>query len=332
MARSPALSSLVLALSLVASARAEDTEEQARRAQVVVQGEGVEVTVGELEDTISRRGPLARGRFRDPAALKQLAEELAQAELLAQEAERRGYDKNPAVRQVVKDSAAQALVRLEVEDKVTQESIPEADLRAYYDAHQAEFHRPARRRASQLVLESRSEAERLLGEAQKLDARGFSELARNQSKDPASKGQGGDLGYLAREPVGDGSELALPAAVRAAVFALKDVGDTSEVMEVDGRFAILRLTGERPERHMTFEDAQPSIRAKLWREQRQQALDRLIASLRARDKPQTFGERLSRISFDDMEKHPTGFAPEPAPAAPKPAPAAPKPAAPKPVP
>jgi hypothetical protein len=73
----------------------------------------------------------------------------------------------------------------------------------------------------------------------------------------------------------------------------------------------VRVTGERPARHVELSDAAPSIRAKLWRERRQKALDALFATLRARDKPQVFAERVQQISFDDMEKRPSGFAPEP---------------------
>ena len=55
------------------------------------------------------------------------------------------------------------------------------------------------------------------------------------------------------------------------------------------------------------------MRAKLWREHRQQALDALYARLRAKDKPQVFTDRIYQISFDDMEKRPSGFSPDPPP-------------------
>ena len=45
------------------------------------------------------------------------------AELLAVEAARRGYEKQAPVRYTAKDSAAQALVRAEVEDKITPQAI-----------------------------------------------------------------------------------------------------------------------------------------------------------------------------------------------------------------
>jgi len=283
----------------------------ARRQQLVVEAEGIGVSLGEVEDALAQQGPFGRIRYRHPDDLRTLVGGMVRAKLLAAEAKRRGYDEKPAVRQTVKESAAQALVRLEIEDKVTPQSIPLEDVRAYYEAHPADFHRVAARRASKIVLESADQAKQLLPQAQKADARGFAELAKQHSKDPETKQQGGDLGYFGAEPASDGTETNVDPALRKAAFALKQVGDTSEPVEVGSQFVIVRLTGERAERHSSLDDAAPSIRAKLWRERRQQALDALVAKLRAQAKPQVFAERIQAISFDDMEKRPSGFAPDP---------------------
>jgi len=317
LARSLALLVLLVPLASLPAA-AEDAgttrtpEDQARRAQAIVRGQGIEITVGEVEDAIAQQGPAARVRYKDRAQLEALVRNLSRAELLAAEAARRGYETHPAVRYTVKDSAAQALVREEVEGKITPDSISRDDVRAYYEAHPQDFHRDPMRRASVIVLDSAEEAQRLLPEAQKADARGFSELAKQHSKDEATKAKGGDVGYFAREPLGDGSEGAIDPAVRKAAFALGEIGDTSAV-QIEGRHALVRLSGERPERHVTLDDAAPSIRAKLWRERRQQALDALFSSLRARDKPEVYESRVHAISFDDMKERPSGFAPDPAP-------------------
>jgi parvulin-like peptidyl-prolyl isomerase len=250
-------------------------------------------------------------RYADRAQLKQLVDGMVRSALLAREAEKRGYEANPAVRYTVKESAAQALVRAEIEDKLTPQSIPVEEVKAYYDAHPDEFHRPVMRRASFIVLADGDEAARQLGEAGKLDARGFAELAKQHSQDAETKAHGGDLGYFSEQPGGDASEAKLPDAVRQAAFALAQVGDTSPLVTLGAQHAIVRLTGERPARHVSLDDAGASIRAKLWRERRQQALDALFARLRARDKPQVFTDRIYLISFDDMEKRPSGFAPNP---------------------
>jgi peptidyl-prolyl cis-trans isomerase C len=291
--------------------------DEARRQQVLAHGEGVDVTIGEVEDALAKQGPSLRARYRDPSELKRLVDGLVRAELLAGEAARRGYEQQAAVRYTAKDSAAQALVRAEVEDKITPQAISVEDVRAYYEAHPAEFHRSAMRRASHIVVDSDDEAARLLPQASKADARAFAELAKQHSKDAPTKAQGGDLGYFAKLEADDGTlrdatQPKVPAALREAVFALGEVGDTRPQPVVLGaQRSIVRFTAERPERHVSLDDATLSIRSKLWRERRQQALDALYASLRNKDKPQVFTDRIYQISFDDMERRPGGFAPDP---------------------
>ncbi|HEX5658640.1 MAG TPA: peptidyl-prolyl cis-trans isomerase, partial [Polyangiales bacterium] len=190
-------------------------------------------------------------------------------------------------------------------------SVPQADLQAYYDAHPAEFHRPAVRRASVIVLDTAAEAQDLLPAARKADARQFGELARQHSREPQSKVQGGDLGYFTREAVAGEPRPELPATVRAAAFGLNEIGDTSEPVAFDKQFAIVRLSGERPEREVALDGAAPSIRTRLWRERRQKALDALVSELRKRDKPEVHTERIYPIDFEDMERRPSGFAPDP---------------------
>ena len=301
--------------------------DEARRKLVIAHGQGVEVTVGEVEDVLAQQGPSLRMRYRDPEQLKVLVASLVRAELLAIEAARRGYEKQAPVLYTAKDSAAQALVRAEIEDKITPQAISVDEVRGYYEAHPAEFHRTAMRRASQLVLDSSAEATELLPAAQKADARAFAELAKARSKDAATKAQGGDLGYFAKLAEDDGqlrdaSQPKVAPGVRSAVFALAEVGDTTklpvelphpESTESPAQLAIVRFTAERPERHVSLDDATLSVRAKLWRERRQQALDALYARLRAKDKPQVFTDRIYQISFDDMEKRPSGFEPDPPP-------------------
>jgi hypothetical protein len=62
---------------------------------------------------------------------------------------------------------------------------------------------------------------------------------------------------------------------------------------------------------VSLAEADGTIRSKLWRERRQKAVAALLDKLRAKDKPKVFTERVDLVSFDDMEKRPTGFAPEP---------------------
>ena len=287
-------------------------EDVARRSQVVVKAEGSEITVGEIEDYLAAQPPSMRERYRSPEELKKLVDSMLRVELLAAEAARKGYDKNPAVVRTVKDSSVQALLRSEIDAKYSPQTVSAEEVKSYYDTNSAEFHRAAMRRASIIVLESEADAKKLLPEAQKADVRRFAELAKQNSIDPQTKARSGDLGYIGKEPSPTSpSAASVPPSVRSAVFQLKATGDTAaKPVPFEAGFAIVRLTGERPERNTTLAEADLTIRTKLWREQRQQALSSLIEGLRAKDKVQLFADRAEWIKFDDMDKRPPGFAPE----------------------
>lgn len=288
-------------------------QDEARRKQAVVTGNGISITVGDLEDVISKQPAILRRRYLDPDQLKALAQNLLRVELIAAEAERRGYGDNPVVQRTVKDSAVQSLIRLEIDTKITPESITEEDVKAYYEAHYDDFHRPALRRASQILVASEEAAKQVLTEATEADARRFSQLAKEHSLDEETKLRGGDLGYFAREPAEREAEATnIPEAVRKAAFSLKTVGDiTPEPVAVGDQFAIVRLIGERPERHTELAQAENAIRSRMWRKRRQEALTNLIAELRAKHKPQVFADRVEAISFEGLERRTGGFPPDP---------------------
>jgi len=294
-----------------ADAAVPDPAEVARRAQVVAKGTDFEITLGEVEDYVNKQPPMLRTRYQSPDERKGLLAGMLRQELLALEAQQRGFANNPAVRQTVKDGSVQSLVRSEIDEKITPQSISNEDVAAYYEANPRDFHHPAERRASHILLATREQAQALLAEAKATDLRSFGELARRHSLDGETKLRGGDLAFFARESSpAEGRKI--PDAIRKAAFELKTVNDTADKpVEVDGQYSIVRLTGDRQERHVSLAEADATIRSKIWRERRQKALSDLLDRVRAKDKPKVFTERVDLVSFDDMEKRPSGFAPDP---------------------
>ncbi|MFM2419719.1 MAG: hypothetical protein RL385_4442 [Pseudomonadota bacterium] len=304
----------LLPMGALAESASPPAPDAARRAQPIVKGAGFSITVGEIEDYIAQQAPAVRERYRDEAERKSLVENMLRLSLMSREAERRGYGSTIAVRHTVKDGAIQALIRSEIDEKLTPEAISSADIEAHYKTHTEDFHRPAERRASAIKLATREEAEKLLPDILAADLRHFGELAKERSIDAETKLRGGDLGYfvLALGDAGPGIGNVDPG-IRGAIFGLKTIGDTApEPIAVEGGHVIVRLTGERPERHADLAAASSSIRNRLWRERRAQAVTTLIERVRAREKPEVRAEYVDLVKFDDMDKAPLGFNPEPA--------------------
>jgi peptidyl-prolyl cis-trans isomerase C len=285
-------------------------EERARRAKVVAKIGDVRLTVGEVEDAINAQSPFLRTRYRDPARLEEFVDNMIRFELLAREAERRGYGDNEIVQRSVGQNAVQQLIRREFDERITPEKIPAEDVRAYYDGHDDEFHRAEMLRASHILVAEREEAVRLLEKARGGDLRRFRELARQHSVDTETKLRGGDLRYFTREgrpPTSQDAPVAAP--IVAAAFGLRNIGDLApEPVAVGENFSVVMLTGRRPAEERPFEQAEQGIRLKLWRERRQEEIDRFVTRLRERYRPVVHNDRMRPIRLDPVEPGP-GFDP-----------------------
>src|SRR5262245_20873032 len=276
--------------------------EAAHRAEVVATfdaggGTRGQITIGDLEDAVAANGAFSQQRYLDKAALDALLARSVRFELLAAEAARRGYDKNPSVVQAIKQNAVQSLLKTEVDEKVTPKTVPAEAVQKYYAEHIDEFVRPEMRRASQVQLASEAEAKAVLEQAKAADARGFRELARLQSKDDTSRLRGGDLRYFDAKGKPDEPGVDLDPALVKAVFALKTVGDTSGVVQTAAGFAILKLTGLRAAHSESAKEADERIRMRRWREQREAAIDTLVSEIRKQTNPTLHPELIDAISI-----------------------------------
>jgi len=281
-------------------------QDRARRAKAVARIGSVQITVGDVEDAINSQSPFLRARYRDPEKLREFVQNMIRFELLARAASKRGYGRDQDVERTVSQNAVQQLIRRDFDERITVDSVPEADVRTYYDAHPEEFHRPEMVRASHVLLADRAEAQRLIAQARQLDARGFRDLARERSIDTETKLRGGDLRYFTRDArpgagadVQPGPDAHVDPAIVTAAFRLREVGDvTAEPVHVGNAWSVIKLTGRRPAEHRTIEEAGPTIRMRLWRERRQRAIEEFVASLRRRYSPQVFPDRMQPIRLD----------------------------------
>lgn len=284
-------------------AAARTPEDEARRARVVARVGDVRITVGEVEDQIARQSPFMRARYRDPAQMRELVDNMLRFELLAREAERQGFGNDREVREATAQSAVQLYVRERFDERITPDSISAEDVRAFYDAHPEEFRRPELRRASHILLATREEATEMLGRVRNADARTFRQFAQERSLDAESRARGGDLRYFDAEGRGTNTtDPTVEAALARAAFGLDEVGDVSEPIEVGGQWSIVKLTGRRPAEHRSLEESAPSIRLRLWRERRQEEIDRVVERLRTQARVEVHYDRMRPIRMDPPDR------------------------------
>jgi peptidyl-prolyl cis-trans isomerase C len=310
----PITAALCISLTLACAApvRAEGPTEEAteRRAQVVARFEGGQITVGDLEDAIANKAPHIRERLSTPEGKRALLRDMIDYELLLTEAQRRGYGNHVAVRDARTHAAVEKLQE-QIALQHGPESLPAADVQAYYEAHRDVLSVPALRRASYAVLPSRTEAEALRRRAARMPLPEFRRLAAEMD----ASGRGGELGYVddSGHPGGNaGSEPRQPE-LAALAFSLSGVGAVSEPRPHGEGWVVLRVTAASPAKGDRLAEVETTVRERLAQDRGNQALDALVARLRDELGVKTRPELSDAMPFDPGEAPdiPAGFSAAP---------------------
>ncbi|MGC7402672.1 SurA N-terminal domain-containing protein [Pandoraea pneumonica] len=151
-------------------------------------------------------------------------------------------------------------------------------LRKMYNDNLKQYTTPEERRASHILIASpadaspadhakaKAKADELLAQLKK-NPNDFAKLASQNSEDPGSKANGGDLGFFTRD--------AMVKPFADATFAMKSEGDVSDVVKSDFGYHIIKLTGIKPATTKPFDD----VKAQLADQYRQQESAKAYAKL-----------------------------------------------------
>jgi len=261
------------------------TDEQA--AQVLARVGDTTITLGDYTAALEHMDQFDRLRYQSAERRKELLDEMITVELLAMEATAKGYDKDPLAQQELRAILRDAMLAEARKGAPTPADVPESEVRAWFEAHRAEYKDPERRRVSVVMVASEADAQGVLAAAKKTPgAAQWGELVRSKSLDAQARANvpvdlAGDLGIIA--PPGDprGDNPRVPAEVRAAVFEIEDLGGVhSKVVPSGGRFYVVRLTQKIPPHERSYDEAERSIRVKLAQDKLRAKEDALIAELR----------------------------------------------------
>lgn len=284
---------VVFAAALIAATAcgggSEDAAEDGK-ALAVIGDEAI--TVDELKQRLAQMSPYDRARFASLEQKKHLLEGLVRVEVLAQEAERRGFGDHPDVVRTMKTVMIQKLMADHLA-KITPDSVPLEDMRAYYEENKSRFHQPAQVRVSAIIVDDKAQAAKAAAKAkgpQGESLLGFRKLVTAYSTDEKTRSRGGDLRYFGKD------STTIPAPVIEAAFALEGMGDVAgPIATEDGSFYIITLTGTREAIDRPFEAVKRQIRNRLYRQRREQAQGDLIEKLKAQSEIVIHQDRLATI-------------------------------------
>jgi parvulin-like peptidyl-prolyl isomerase len=280
------------------------------------------ITLGDYAAALEHMDNFDRLRYQSPERRKELLTEMINVELLAREAQAKGYDKDPSAQQEARAILRDAMLKDARKGTPTPAEIPESEVRGFFDAHRAEYKDPERRRASVIVLPSEASARDVLEQAKKAPtAAQWGELVRSKSIDPQAKANvpvdlAGDLGMVS--PPGDarGENVKIPEEVRAGLFEIAKVGDIlgRPVKASDGKLYLVRLTQRADAHERTYQEAERVIRVKLAQDKKKAKEDELIAQLRGKYPVQIDENVLATVTVDLANAREGGAAPTDAPA------------------
>jgi peptidyl-prolyl cis-trans isomerase C len=252
--------------------------EQASR--VVAKAGEQAITLGDFANTLDRMNEFDRLRYKTKERRRELLDDMVDVELLVQEARRRGLDQRPDVQEAIRLVLRDAMLSKVRSEMPSPAELPAEQVKAYYEAHLAEFVEPERRRVSALVLTDKKEAETVLKAA--LAGKSAEDWGALYTKygEAAKKGApadlAGDLGIVGPPDDARGANKNVPAAVRAAAFQIAAVGGVAtSVVESEGKHYVVRLSGLTKGHTRTLAEADRAIRVKLL-EERQEALEKAL--------------------------------------------------------
>lgn len=261
------------------------------------------ITVGDLARRIVAESPYLRARYQSPERRRELLDQLIDFHLLAEEAERRGYDALPEVERAWKQAMIERLVEAHFREDPSRTEVTEDEVRAFYEAHPEEWSRPEQVRAAHIVVADRALAERILAEAAaapRTDDETWRRLVTRHSQDASTRRAFGDLGFFSAPGSETGRQV--PEPVARAAFALDAIGAIHpEPVRTPAGWHVVRRTGHRPALRRPLDEVRRTIESRLWREKQDAAVAALIDGLREAHDVEEHPERLDAVEIPGVK-------------------------------
>src|SRR5712691_3249652 len=230
---------------------------------VVAKVGGETITAAELKRRLDETSPFLRARYNTLERKKEFLENLIRNELLAQEAQRQGLDKSPAVKEQAKRAMIQELIKKQLDERLSGTDIADGELKKFYDAHLDDFVKPERARVFHILLAAnpkertaaKKHAQDLLKDIEAREKKGevnaFQTVAMKESKDQLSAPMGGDLRFLSKEELAK----AYSAELANAAFEMKNAGDKAGPIETPAGIELVKLQVKTVALNRSFDES-----------------------------------------------------------------------------
>jgi peptidyl-prolyl cis-trans isomerase C len=278
-------------------------------ADVVARVDGRPITRSDLEQRLTDQSAFVRARYTAPEKRKELLDSVVRFEVLAREAQSRGYAQDPDVLRWQKQRAIDRMIAAEIDGKLRPESITREELERVYREHAEDFTQKEAIRFDQIVVRDAAKANRVAVLARALPAehdqhgQGFRQLVAAHSEDEDSKSRGGDSTFLERDSH-DAPKPVLDAAFAAVTSGLpaSASGRILGPIATERGHYVVRLSQRREPFLRPFETVEPLLRTRAIERRRRQEIEAWVAEARGRAKIEIYEDRLGHLG--DPQKPP----------------------------
>ncbi len=252
------------------------------------------ITADDFVRQISRVPEWARPQFKNKEGKKQFLDELIKKELIYEQAQKMGLNRDKEYLDAVEEFKKMTLVSLILKKEVEEKSmVDDAEVRKFYDENQDKFTIGTQVRASHILVDTEDQAKEISEKIKK--GEDFASLAKALSKDKGSAVKGGDLGFFSRGRMVPEFEKAL--------FSLKP-GEVSSPVKTRFGFHIIKLVDIKEGEHASFEQSKDSIRKQLIMQKRKSLFDSYIEKLKEGSNVTEYDDALASITlpWEQVEK------------------------------
>jgi peptidyl-prolyl cis-trans isomerase C len=211
----------------------------------------------------------SQGQADTPELRRAVRDDLISLEVLAQEAKKKGLDKDPEVIQQIELANQSVLVSAFVQDYARNHPISEDQLKQEYDKLKVNLG-SKEYKARHILVDSEAEAKSIIAELGKKGK--FDKIAKAKSKDAGSADKGGELDWAVP------TNFVPPFA--SALTSLKKGAYTKEPVKSQYGWHVIKLDDVRDLKIPSFEELKPQIQQRL----QQQSIQEYVADLRSKAK------------------------------------------------
>ncbi len=209
-----------------------------------------------LADSVANSMAKQQGQAVTPQLKEMVKNELINREVMVQEADKLGLDKEAAVRDEIRIARQNILIRALFNAYLQKHPITEAQIKAEYAKFVKSFG-TTEYKAQHILVPSEKEAQDIIAQLKK--GAKFSDLAKKYSKDAGSAANGGDLGWSTP------NNYVPPFA--KALEALKPGQYTQTPVQSQFGWHVIKLDATRPAKAPTLDQLKPQIQAELQRQE-----------------------------------------------------------------